>query len=49
MPGKKMASVKGGKAGAKQYEAMRRSGASKRVAAATVNKRFGPSGRGRKR
>lgn len=49
MPGKKMASIKGGKAGAKQYEAMKRSGVPKRIAAATVNKRFGASGRGRKR
>jgi hypothetical protein len=41
MPGKKLASIKGGKAGAKQYEAIKRAGASKQVAAATVNKRFG--------
>lgn len=49
MPGKKYASIKGGKAGAKQYEAMRRAGVSKSIAAATVNKRAGKLAAKRKR
>lgn len=39
MPGKKMKSIKGGKKGRRQYEAMRKAGVPKGVAAATVNKR----------
>lgn len=47
MPKKKMKSIKGGKAGRKQYEAIRKTGASKQIAAATVNKRFGKGGKGK--
>jgi hypothetical protein len=39
MPGDKYRSIKGGKKGQEQYEAMRREGVPKSIAAATVNKR----------
>lgn len=39
MPGDKYRSIKGGKQGQAQYEAMRREGVPKSIAAATVNKR----------
>lgn len=38
MPGKKMRSIKGGAKGRRMYEHIRASGASKAIAAATVNK-----------